>query len=319
MKGLCDHAISRRSAITVLTSVATLMGMSGCSFFVPSRDEVQPQTVSQAIDDSLLITPATLTVALNMNDAPQSMDNGNGPEGYAVDVARSLAEHLGLSVAFVTGTSAADSLTKAEADMFLGVTAVNANSSNISIFGDYLEDATALFGAINTSQTSLTLDDLSSSVVGVQESSASQEAATRAGLMATQQTFSNVNECFDALEAGTVDYVVCDATSGAYLSRVYEGVAFIGTLSAVTPYGAAVLSTATDLQEVLSNALSELSDDGILEAIHAYWYGTLPFSLSDQTVTGATVATNSASSSAETGDTASDATSDDSDSLNSLS
>lgn len=292
MKGLWEHEVSRRSAIAALTSAAALVGMSGCTLFVPSLEDAPSETASQAVDDALLVTPATLTVAVDYSDAPQSMDNGDGPEGYAVDVARAMAEHLGLAVAMVQGTSPSNALPDGSADVFLGATSSAPSGDDISVFGNYLEDATAVFGMVDADAPTPSLSEISQGVVGVQESSASQEAATRAGLTGTQETYTNVNECFEALAAGTVDYVVCNATAGAYLSRAYAGTSFVGTLSSITPYGAAVLTSASDLQQVLSDCLSELSDDGTLDAIHSYWYGSLPFSLSDTAIAGATIASD---------------------------
>lgn len=42
-------------------------------------------------------------------------------------------------------------------------------------------------------------------------SSASQEALAKQSITANQKTYSNINECFEALESGEVDYVICDS------------------------------------------------------------------------------------------------------------
>ena len=85
--------------------------------------------------------------------------------------------------------------------MYLGAETSD-GSSSITVSGVYLENATAVFGRTEGAGTGLTSDVLAQAVVGVQESSASQEVLVRAGIASTQQTFSNVNACFEALGQG---------------------------------------------------------------------------------------------------------------------
>ena len=274
----------------VVACALALVGLGGCSLMTPPLSEAEVATVDQVVDDAALVTPGTLTVALDTNDAPQAMMTSDGVEGYEVDVASALAHAMGLELEIVSATSPEDPLTEGEADLFLGATTDDA-SKEIVVLGDCLENATAIFGNQEGSSTTLTADELSQATIGVQESSASQEMLAQAGIVSAQETFSNVNECFDALAAGEVDYVACDATAGAYLARAYPGVGFMGTLSTVTAHGVALASGASELIDAVSTAVDELSSDGTLGAIHATWYGTMPFSLSDQTIAGVTITT----------------------------
>ena len=131
--------------------------------------------------------------------------------------------------------------------------------------------------------------------MGVQDGSASQEALARVNVVASS-TYSNVNECFEALAAGEVDYVACDATAGGYLARSYEGVFFAGTISSSTSYGIAYLSSSSDLADEVNNALDALATDGTLDAIHQVWYGPVPLSLSNEVISGVTLSTDESAS-----------------------
>lgn len=63
------------------------------------------------MSDDALVTPGTLTVALDTSDAPQAMQGADGNlTGYAVDAARALASRMGLKVAFVDASSADSAL-----------------------------------------------------------------------------------------------------------------------------------------------------------------------------------------------------------------
>ncbi len=280
-----------RGAAVALALVAAV-GAGGCSLMTPALDEAEPAVVDQQVDDSQLVTPGTLTVAVDTSDAPQAMVNQGVTQGYAVDVAAALAEHLGLDLAVVDGSSPSDVLGSRTADVLIGATSSQEDDA-VSVVGDYLENATAVFTTAGDSDAVATADELNGAVIGVQASSASQEALVRTGITGEQKTYSNVNECFEALASGEVDYVVSDATAGAYLARAYPGVHFAGVLSQATVLGVAVPTAMPDLAEAVSTTLDDLSGDGTLAAVHAVWYGSLPMSLSDQVVSGVTITDSS--------------------------
>ena len=281
-----------------VAALALAFGLGGCSLATPSLDEVVDETPAQAIADSELVQAGTLTVALDTSDAPQVITGTDGElVGYDIDVATALAENMGLKVSFVNATSPSSALEGGEADIYLGATAGD-ESGDISTEGEVLQNATAIFG-INTGSTSaasttVSASDLTSARVGVQDGSASQEALARVNVVASS-TYSNVNECFEALAAGEVDYVACDATAGGYLARSYEGVFFAGAISSSTSYGIAYLSS-SDLADEVNNALDALATDGTLDAIHQVWYGPVPLSLSSEVISGVTLATSESAS-----------------------
>lgn len=287
----------RRQALAKATAwvcaAAIALGAGGCSLTVPPLSEAEPpQTYAQTIDDSLLVAPGTLTVAVDVTDAPQAMEQDGSIKGYDVDVARLLAERMGLSLNVIEGASAESTVGEGVADLYLGAETTD-SSDTVTVQGVYLENATAVFGRADGDGAPLTAEALGAAVVGVQESSASQEALVRAGINASQETFSNVNACFEALDSAEVDYVVCDATAGSYLARAYPGIDFMGTLSATSTFGLATSADAGDLADELAQALDDITDDGAIDAVHAAWYGHTPFGLSDSLVSGVTVSGSS--------------------------
>lgn len=131
-------------------------------------------------------------------------------------------------------------------------------------------------------------------------SSASQEALAKQSITANQKTYSNINECFEALESGEVDYVVCDSTAGGYLARLMSEVSYVGALEAPSTLGVAGLSSNDELCRAVSDALDGITVDGTLEAVHSIWYGTMPYDLTTKTVSGANMQSASSASSDET-------------------
>lgn len=277
-------------AAMMTLALAAALGLGGCSLFTPSLSEDTQSAVAKTdIASSALVAEGKLTVALDTTNAPQAMTNQDGSiGGYQADLARSIAQHFGLEVAFVDSASAEDALTLGEADIYLGATSDDA-SSKVKVMGDVLEDACAVFGKSDSGNATVSASDLSSATIGVQMSSASQDALSRAGINAQQKTYTNVNECFAALESGEVQYVACDMTAGSYLSRAYSDISFAGTIGSVSKYGVAVLSKNNELAEKVGKVIDTICSDGTLDAIHTLWYGSAPTSLSNALISGLTI------------------------------
>uniref|UniRef100_UPI00359C9C82 substrate-binding periplasmic protein n=1 Tax=Collinsella bouchesdurhonensis TaxID=1907654 RepID=UPI00359C9C82 len=240
-------------AATMMLALMAALGLGGCSLFTPSLSEDTQSVVAKTdIKSSALVTEGKLTVALDTSNAPQAMTNQDGSiAGYQADLGRSIAEHFGLDVVFVDATSAEDVLASGKADIYLGATSSDA-SSKVKVTGDILEDACAIFGKSDSGQLNVSASDLSSATIGVQMSSASQDALSRAGINAQQKTYNNVNECFAALESGEVQYVACDMTAGSYLSRAYSDISFGGTIASVSKFSVATLATNSELTDDMS-------------------------------------------------------------------
>ena len=289
--------------------------LAGCALTTPSRSEVQRDTVEPTVSDTSLITAGTLTVGLDTTDAPQAMNGTDGtPTGYYADVARALAQRMGLKVAFASSAGPSSAFESKKADIFLGATSRDADDG-ITVTGSLVENASAIFAkSEDGQQPSVSTDQLAGATVAVQDASASQDALNRAGITATQKTYANVNECFEALAKGEVQYVACDATAGAYLARAYSGVAFAGIIGTPSSTGIAC-PAGGELADAVATAYDALEQDGTLDALHTTWYGSLPLSLSDKALSGVTI---SADTGAASGDEAAATDTPISDDINSL-
>ena len=297
-------------------ALAVVLGLSGCSgnpvstFTTPTLSEIERQTVESTVSDDALITPGTLTVALDTNDAPQAIKDSDGKlTGYVVDTARAIACRMGLKVAFVDAASPDSALNGKKADIYIGD--VSRVGSGVSSLGDCLYDAPSVFGKAGDGKgEEVSLDKLNSSTLGVQSASASQESLTKSGITGTQKTYSNINECFQALDSGEVDYVVCDSTAGGYLARLDDKVTYLGALQTPTTLGVASLDSNATLAKAVSEALDNITADGTLDAVHSVWYGTMPYDLTTKTVSGTTVEKPDTTSSSEVASTTGDSSSD---------
>ena len=283
-----------KSLIPVAALVATC-ALAGCSVGPVNLDEfvgiptveealaARRSTLAPVVTDDALIEADTLTVGLlDSQSAPEVITSADGtPTGLDVDTAHALADALGLAhVSFVSVSNVADSLGQT-CDVVMGVTADEAGDA--AVVGAYAQSATALFAAGEVAAP-VDASALDGATVGVQGASVSATMLDDLGLNVTQQTYANLNEAFDALAAGEVDYVACDANAGAYLATAQSGVSFAGTLDDPVTVGVAVSSG--ELQTALTGVVEQVQTNGTGDVARTRWLGALPTLTTELRVTG---------------------------------
>lgn len=285
-------------------SVSLLAGCSGISE-IPSgvgsvvqsiiKDVTDPVTVDQAraarraelvpaVSDEDLVTPGTLTVGVrSTGTAPLVMTGSDGSTmGIDVDTAYALADELGLAhVEFVSVTNVAAGLASCDVVM-----SVDATQGDCTVVGSYAQSALGVFSATEVAAVPVTAADLAGATIGVQAGSVSQVALVGLDLGVVEQDFTNLNEAFEALSAGTVNYVICDAYAGAYLATSYTGVSFAGTIDTPLTVGIAVAPDAAELLGSVQAALDEIQTNGVAAIGKSRWVGDFPALTEATVVTG---------------------------------
>lgn len=307
-KGATSRMAATFSKVVMgVCACALAVGLSGCALTTPSLAEVQTEAVEPTLTGADLVEEGYLTVAMDTSDAPQALTDASGkPSGYYGDLARAFAQRSGLKLKVVSASSASASVGEGKADVFIGAKSSD-SADGMTVFGSVVENGSAIYAKTadgSKEVPTVSATTLSGTTIAVQDASASQDALNRAGIGATQETYENVNQCFEALNAGEVQYVACDATAGSYLARAYQGVVFVGTISTISSYGIAVSADSAVATEITS-VYEDMLNDGTLDAIHTIWYGGMPLSLSNSTLSGVTLssATNESTDSADTTDT----------------
>ena len=305
---------THRNTVAAAAALAACVALAGCSG--PLSAIAGPETsvgealaaktaaLSPKVDST--ISKGVLTVGIDTQDGmvPLYVGSDSGRAyGMDVDLASALADELGLKVRFVSVDDANPGL-GTTCDVLMG--AVDGQVGATTVVGDYAEQASAFFHKGDTGIAKV--DDLSSKSVGVQTGSVSQTALSKTGLVMSVKTYDNLNAAFDALESGGVDYVLCDAYSGAYLSARYEEVCLAGTLDAPKAQGIAVSSQNAELADAVKAAYDAVEKNGLMGLVRRRWVaGMDPLSASSQvqdvpagspTAAGETTATDGSSGSA---------------------
>ena len=259
----------------VETLGATVDDVLGGTSVAQAREQRRDDLL-QKVDDAELKTPGTLTVGIKMGEtAPLAMSGSDGDlSGIDVDTAYALADALGIANVELVAVQNASSALAADCDLVMGVE--SGESADVMSVGDYAQSALGVFSAAEVGSVPIAASELEGRTVGVQGSSVSQVALRELGIGVTEQTFSNLNEAFDALAAGTVDYVVCDAYAGAYLSCVSGSGHFAGTIDAPVAVGVGIQASSSSLQASVQEAIEEIQGNGVANIAKSRWIGEFP-------------------------------------------
>ena len=245
-----------------------------------ARLEVLSSNAS-TLSDEALVMPGYLTVGVKTanSSAPLCVEGDFGSlYGLDVDLGAAVASEMGLLVRYVpvTGASGLGN----EYDVIMNGRSNNPNA--IAIAGTYVESATSFFhkGEIVTSAVT----DLNGKSVGIQGGSNSETVLNKTGLKMSQKAYANLNEAFDGLAAGEVDYVLCEAYPGAYLASLHPGVSFAGALETPETSGIAVKAANGELVEAVRAAFESISSNGVYEVVRARWVGQMPTLTTDSVI-----------------------------------
>ena len=324
-----------RALTTVLLAFACVTGLTGCEvlgvklpelpFELPQLPELpfelpdpttvelpfQPTSIQEAeaaraaanqpqLSSPALVQDGYLTVGIMANavTAPSCFQLSDGTiGGLDVGIASIAADNLGLKVRFVRVTSP-KAATDGTCDVVMDVKAGDADG--VEIVGRYEETSIAFFHVGEEKVCSI--EELSGKVVGVQGNSATQYMLDQSNIQMEQREFDNLNECFDAMAAGTVEYVLCDAYAGGYLSGVHGGMSLCGCIEEPVSSGMAVAADNVELQSALQSAVDRALADGTNDIVRDIWIGGMSPLTSESVISGVTIDTTGTVMGADTFD-----------------
>ena len=203
--------------------------------------------------------------------APFVIGAGDSISGLDIDLGSSLANELNLTAAFISVEDVGKALQES-CDVVIDVPASEA--SGFDVVGDYAELGYAFFHKGETKVS--TVDEINNKSVAVQQGSPAQMALNVTSLAMKEVSFASLNESFEALENGTVDYVLCQSCSGAYLTAWLDVLNFAGLLNEPASQGIAIASGEGAVSKAIREAYARMSENGVLAEIHRSWLGNFP-------------------------------------------
>ena len=280
-----------RSSLVAAAAIVIATTLAGCTVNIPFIGEVNlpdPSALSNpgpSIEEyeatlaaertPALATPTiheegVLTVGIDFGtvSAPFAYREADGTvRGIDAELAYVLGDALGLDVRFVDAASQA-----ALADVVMDV-GLSGEARGLQVIGSYAESAVGLF--YQGSEPLVDAYLLEGKRVGVQLNSISHAALQKASVKIDLQTFSSLNDAFEALAAGELDYVSCPAYPGAYLATEYPGITCGGTFNVPTGVALAVPANNATLAGEISRLLEEARANGLLDLVRSRWVGAM--------------------------------------------
>lgn len=204
-------------------------------------------------------------------------DNDGNLVGFDVDLAKEVASRLGIEVRFqpIDWDSKVLELNAGTIDMIWnGLTITDDRLEEMSFSNPYLENTQMIM--VKSGSTIDTLADLASKTVGVQISSAAQDAVEASFVYDTLGSvvkFDNYTTALLELQNGTVDAVVIDEIMGRYIISQNEGLYQVASENfGEETYGIGFRLEATDLRDKFNEVLADMVADGTAAQISEAWF-----------------------------------------------
>lgn len=254
--------------VMMLLAFFGLLGLSGCS----KAENNIPQLKQATLSEPAIGEDGELRVGVNTGNSPLAGKSGDRIIGVDVDIAAALADELGLKVDVVdVGSDGAAAIANGEVDVVLGVESGSAEKG-CWLSSQYLQTGVVLFqkagGAIEAPEAS------SSPKIAAQVSSKSAWAVTNIFGDDALAAATDLAAAFSSLASGEVDYAASDAVIGYYAAnRQGVDVEACALLESPTGYCAMVSESNSELQSAISDALSTIKGNGIVDVIEDKWMG----------------------------------------------
>ncbi|MBR3157635.1 MAG: amino acid ABC transporter substrate-binding protein [Atopobiaceae bacterium] len=285
--------ISRRQFLQGGTLFAGTLALTACGGGA-NEDATSTQVADEAAagegataDEAVATTDYTtveegkLTCISNLFFPPfESMNESTGePEGFDIDVSKSLAEHMGLEVNWLPSQDF-DTLVPTiknggKADVAIaGMTITDKRKEEVDMSDPYVDSNQSIVIKSGTDETAETLDD-AEKVIAVQSGTTGQEWAQENLPNATIKPLSTIIEAMSGVQTGLYNAVVCDLPVSKYqIKTSYTDLEIIEEIPTGEQYGIAVSKDNPGLLEAVNSALAAMESDGSMDAIEAEWFGS---------------------------------------------
>ncbi len=282
-KGIPMKNMNRREFVLGGTAMAAMAALAGCGGSGSSSSAASTAAASGSSDGSYtLVTEGKLTVATSPDFPPFENLENDEYVGLDMDLARALAEKLGLEVEFknlqfdaIIPAIAAG----AQADLGMSGITIEPDRAEQVDFSDsyYIDDLAVVAMKDNADVTADTYADALNQdgvVIATQSGTTGESYAQENFPNASTQSYGTATDCFAAMQAGQAVAVVTNKAVGAKMvQESYTDAQVVKEIATGEEYGIAVNKDNTGLLDAVNSALDELTQDGSLDDIVNKYFG----------------------------------------------
>ena len=279
--------MSRREFVAAFGAIAGMTALAGCGSTGGNKAASTTAATSEAAATSVdaadlgLVASGKLTVGTSPDFPPfENMENGEYV-GLDIDLAKSIAEKLGLEVEYKTlQFDAIVPAVAAGGQVDLGISGITIEpdrAEQVNFSDSYYVDDQCI--VTMKSNTTVTADDQSALnadgvVIAVQSGTTGEAYAQENFPKATTQPYGNATDCFAAMQAGQAQAVVTNkAVGGKMVQEAYTDAQVIKEIATGEEYAAAVSKDNKALLDAVNGAIKSLEDDGTLDSLVQKYLG----------------------------------------------
>lgn len=269
-------------AVVACGALVAALGLFGCSSNNAASSSSAASSAAAEGDatELTLLKEGTLTVATSPDYPPfENLENGEYV-GFDMDLARAVAEELGLECEFTTLQF--DGITPAiaaggQADVsFSGMSIDPERAKEIDFTDSYYIDDQAVAAM---KDSAITKDNAAEElnkegvVIAVQSGTTGETYAQENFPNATVKGYGNSTDCFAAMQSGNATAVCTNlAVVNRMLESAYSDAQVVIEVATGEEYAAVVSQDNPELTAAINDALKTLKDNGTLDELTNKWF-----------------------------------------------
>lgn len=275
--------VSRREFVGAFGAFAGMIALAGCGSSAGGNKAASSAAASTAAEtgDLGLVSAGKLTIGVSPDFPPfDNMENGNYV-GLDIDLAKDLADKLGLEVEYKNlQFDAIVPAVAAGGQVDLGISGITVEpdrEKQVNFSDSYYIDDQCI--VVMKDNTSVTADDQSALnaagvTIAVQSGTTGESYAKENFPNATTQPYGNATDCFAAMQAGQAQAVVTNKAVGKQMvADAYTDAQVVKEVATGEEYACAVSKDNDALLSAVNDAIKQLQDDGTLDALVKKYLG----------------------------------------------
>ncbi len=259
--------LKKLSVVAVCAALVAALGLVGCS------------SDNSSSSDYTLIKEGTLTVATSPDFPPFENLDGDEYVGFDIELAKAIAEKLGLECEFTTIQF--DGIVPAiqsggQADVGIsGITVDPERAKSVDFTNPYYIADQSVAVMKGSKITSDNVDEdlnVKGMTIAVQSGTTGETFAQETFPNATVQPYGNATDAFAAMQAGQADAVCMDkAVVEKMLADAYSDAEVVKNAATGEEYAVAVSQDNEALTAAINDAIAALQEDGTIDELTSKW------------------------------------------------